>query len=93
MDFIVSYIGESSGPGAFRDIDWLSFDGGKTKLRWWEDIIRVWCPDAEERGEVVILEDGDTVYFETTDGDEWEIDVDVDDDELVFHIQERIYPT
>lgn len=92
---LVSYEGESSGPGCYRDITAISFDGGQDWWSWTEDFERVWCPDAEERGEVVILEDGDMVFFESAyeDGEIFFLVVDTDDDELVYNIQERIYPT
>jgi hypothetical protein len=95
-EVMTSYIGEApSGPGSYRDIEMISFDGGQNWYDWQEDISEVSCPDASDRGEVVILEDGDMVILETNEGEVFILIVNTDavNDELNYNIQERIYPT
>nr|WP_290225674.1 hypothetical protein [Trichocoleus desertorum] len=91
---LVTYEGEYRSD-SYRSIDLISFDDG---VDWWDlntDFSRVWCPDAEERGEVVMLQDGDMVFFESAYEDEsvFFMIVNTNEDELVFNLQQRIYPT
>ena len=88
----VAYTDEASGPGTFGKIEMISFDGGETWYDWNEEIVEI-TSDASDRGEVVMLKNGDTVYFTTVNDELFLVTVNLVDDELNFNMQERIYPT